>query len=161
MRNTKTGPEGRKGSLIRKPQQFLVTVTPVGTKYRINQKEIAEQVRRILKAERKAGKVDVILAGDKLLKKLNQKFAGKDKITDVLSFPLDESPGEKSNYLGEIYISPGQAQRQAKEYKVTLQKEVLRLATHGTLHLLGYDHKNASQVKIMQRKEEQYLNAKT
>jgi len=44
---------------------------------------------------------------------------------------------------------------------VTLQKEVLRLATHGTLHLLGYDHKKRSQAKIMQRKEEKYLNAKT
>lgn len=114
-----------------------------------------------MKAERKAGKVDVILAGDKLLRELNRKFAGKDKTTDVLSFPLEDGPGEKSNYLGEIYISPEQAQRQAKEYKVTLQQEVLGLVTHGALHLLGYDHKKPSQAKIMRKKEEKYLNAKT
>jgi rRNA maturation RNase YbeY len=63
-------------------------------------------------------------------------------------------------YLGEIYISLEQARRQAREYKVTLKEELLRLATHGTLHLLGYDHKKKNQAKIMKAKEEKYLYEK-
>lgn len=116
-----------------------------------------------MKAEKRPGQVDLILAGDDLLKKLNRKFTGKHKATDVLSFPLQDSlpTDESMNYLGEIYISLDQAKRQAREFRFSLQEEVQRLVTHGTLHLLGYGHKKKTAARIMRRKEEEYLHART
>ncbi len=115
-----------------------------------------------MKAEKRKGQVEIILAGDGLLRRLNKEFAGKNKTTDVLSFRFNESvsPEKGLNYIGEIYISLEQAKRQAEEYGVNLQEELRRLVTHGTLHLLGYDHQKKDETKLMRKKEEEYLNAR-
>ena len=72
-----------------------------------------------------------------LLRELNKKYRNKNKTTDVLSFNL----GDKKNIMGDVYISVPAAKRQAKEYNISLKEELLRLAIHGTLHVLGYTHK--------------------
>lgn len=92
----------------------------------------------------------VALVSDKRMKELNGVFRGKDATTDVLSFPHqpDElesvhhlsASDESKNFLGDIVISMEQAQRQAKESKLTLEKEVKQLILHGALHLSGHDH---------------------
>ena len=64
-----------------------------------------------------------------------------------------------SDVLGEIYISLDRAEKQAKDGKRSLQKEVNLLAAHGLLHLLGYDHKKKEQKEIMQKLEEKYLSS--
>lgn len=73
---------------------------------------------------------------------LNKKHRHKDKPTDVLSFPLDEHGLEKYDILplGDIFICLEVAQKQADEMKIPLNQELARLAVHGLLHLLGYDH---------------------
>ncbi|MCC6905827.1 MAG: rRNA maturation RNase YbeY [Anaerolineae bacterium] len=75
---------------------------------------------------------------------LNQKFAGLDYTTDVLTFPAEEEPyatePDEPPYLGDIAIAYPVAEAQAEEHGVTLINELQRLAVHGTLHLLGYDH---------------------
>jgi probable rRNA maturation factor len=76
------------------------------------------------------------LIDDKLMRRLNRKYRGIDKTTDVLSFEIGEE-----GILGEVYISYPKAQRQAKEYNCSIGEELARLAGHGTLHLLGYKHK--------------------
>ena len=89
-----------------------------------------------------AGKdFSVAFISDRRMKELNGFFRGKDSTTDVLSFPheADEFDSDETK-LGDIVISVEQAQKQAKENKLTLENEIKQLILHGLLHLCGYDH---------------------
>ena len=84
------------------------------------------------------GEVDVLLAGDRTLRRLNREYRGKDKATDVLSFPAaEELAGEHG---GDLAISLDTAKRQAEEHGHALRDEVRVLLLHGLLHLVGMDH---------------------
>jgi probable rRNA maturation factor len=84
------------------------------------------------------GEVDVLLASDRTLRRLNRTFRGKDKATDVLSFPaVEELAGQ---YAGDLAISLDTAKKQAIEHGHTLRDEVRVLLLHGLLHLSGMDH---------------------
>ena len=93
---------------------------------------------RARKAVGLAGEVDVLLAGDGTLRRLNREFRGKDKPTDVLSFPSPEEIFEER--AGDLAISLKTAARQAKAYGHALEDEVRILMLHGLLHLSGMDH---------------------
>jgi probable rRNA maturation factor len=106
------------------------------------------RLRRVLAGAAAAlgvsGEVSLVLAGDGLLRRLNRDYRGKDRPTDVLSFPAagaDESPfpGEEGA-LGDIVISVQTADRNARGLGRTLLQELDVLALHGFLHVLGYDH---------------------
>jgi probable rRNA maturation factor len=98
------------------------------------------RLRRVLRgaagALRVSGEVALVLTGDRAVRTLNARYRGKDKPTDVLSFP---GPGGEVG-LGDIVISVDTAARNAKEYGRTLPQELDILALHGFLHVLGYDH---------------------
>ena len=81
------------------------------------------------------GELCVALVSDARMKALNRQFRGKDKVTDVLSFPADAR-----GFLGDVVIAAGVAKIQAKAAGHSLNTEVRILALHGLLHLLGYDH---------------------
>ena len=84
------------------------------------------------------GEVDVLLANDRTVRRLNREFRGKDKATDVLSFPAaEEVSGE---FAGDLAISYETAARQAKGQGHSLRDEVRVLLLHGLLHLSGMDH---------------------
>jgi probable rRNA maturation factor len=127
---------------------------------KVKKKEIEDLVKRVLKSEKIKLPVDVIFVDDDFIKKINRKFTKRRKTTDVLSFGMKEGKNMGVEYpsLGDIYVSLDQAKKQAREYGISLKEEVSRLAVHGLLHLLGYDHKNKKQAKIMKEKEETYLN---
>lgn len=97
---------------------------------------------RFLRTAREAvgvpGEVDVLLASDRRLRQLNREFRGKDKATDVLSFPAAEEVAEE--HAGDLAISLDTAARQAREHGHTLRDEVRVLLLHGLLHLNGMDH---------------------
>lgn len=83
----------------------------------------------------------VAFVSDRKMRELNRDFRGKNKTTDVLSFPFeaDEFDAGK-DFLGDIVISAEQAARQASENKLDLETEIKQLILHGVLHLCGYDH---------------------
>jgi len=113
------------------------------------------------------GEVGIIIADDQYLHSLNQKFRAKDTPTDVLSFCFLESVNgtveHEQNYeggefaVGDIYISAERAREQAKQARHSVEKEVLLLAVHGMLHLLGYDHDHHVDAQLMQQKEKELL----
>jgi probable rRNA maturation factor len=117
-------------------------------------------IRRILKDESCPGcDLTVIFTGSSHLRRLNRHYRGRDRVTDVISFAMLEGPQVRWNRpnLGDVYISLPRARRQAREYRVTAEEEIRRLAVHGVLHLLGYDHLKPRQTCAMRKKEEHYL----
>jgi probable rRNA maturation factor len=84
------------------------------------------------------GAVDVLLTGDAALRQLNKNFRGKNKPTDVLSFPTP--PEIARQHAGDLAISLETAARQADTYGHALRDEVRILLLHGLLHLSGEDH---------------------
>ena len=100
----------------------------------------AARLRRVLggaaSALRVEGEMSLVLAGDRLLRRLNRTYRGKDRPTDVLSFP--GGGGEAG--LGDVVISVETAERNAGGLGRTVGQELDVLALHGFLHVLGYDH---------------------
>ena len=99
---------------------------------------LARFVNRARSAIGLAGAVEVLLTGDAAMKRMNREFRGKNKATDVLSFP---TPTEiASEHAGDLAISLETATRQAEAYGHSLRDEVRILLLHGLLHLHGLDH---------------------
>ncbi len=95
-------------------------------------------LRRAQAAAGLTGEAEVLLADDRILRRLNRQFRGKNKATDVLSFPAP--PEMAAATPGDLAISLETAARQAAEYGHTLRDEVRILLVHGLLHLSGMDH---------------------
>ena len=104
----------------------------------VEPERIEAAVRHVLRQEKvRAAEISVALVGDEEIASLNADYLHHDGPTDVISFALHE-PGDPP--LGDVYVGVDQALRQASEFGATPGDEVLRLAVHGTLHVLGYDH---------------------
>ncbi len=108
--------------------------------------------------------VDITIVSDEEIHALNRDYRKVDSSTDVLSFALDEDGGEPElvggpevHLLGDIIISAETAARQAEEFGHGLNREIVYLAVHGLLHLLGYDHMKKEDKVVMRAKEEEAL----
>jgi probable rRNA maturation factor len=135
-------------------------------------KQAVEELDLCLRVE-----VSLLLVNNEEIRQLNRDYRGKDKATDVLSFPmleldpLDESsyhetleqyvdPGTGELVLGDIVISVEKAIEQAKEYGHSIQRELAFLMVHGLLHLLGYDHeKDEENEQAMFKRQEDILQS--
>jgi probable rRNA maturation factor len=94
--------------------------------------------------------INVSFVDDDYMTELHVKWMDEPGSTDVLSFPMDmpETPGEAVT-LGDIVISPVVAAEQAKQQGHSIEHEIYILATHGLLHILGYDHADKAEEKVM------------
>jgi len=92
---------------------------------------------------------DVNIVDSKKIHAINKKYRHVDKVTDVITFANRDNSPIIIPLLGEIFICLDVAKKQAKEYKHTLQRELIFLFTHGLLHLLGFDHMNKQDEKKM------------
>jgi len=94
--------------------------------------------------------VNVSFVDDDYMTELHIKWMDEPGTTDVLSFPMDmpETPGEAVT-LGDIVISPVVAADQAKAQGHSIEHEIFILAVHGILHIIGYDHADKSEEKVM------------
>ena len=114
-------------------------------------RSIRREVARMVKAAalhegRDDLEVALRLCGDETIHELNRAWRGKDKPTDVLAFAQREAASADSNLLGDIIISVDTARRQARR---GLHAELLHLASHGLCHLLGYDHRDDEEERVM------------
>ena len=111
--------------------------------------------------------IDVTIVDDEAIHEINREYRGIDRPTDVISFALDDDledsdepdliDGPEEHLLGDIIISAETAQRQADEFGHGLEREILYLGVHSLLHLLGYDHMEPEDKKLMRAKEEEAL----
>ena len=92
----------------------------------------------------------VLLSSDRRLKALNRDFRGKDKPTNVLSFP---APPNKDKYLGDVALALRVTRREAKASGKRVSDHAIHLVTHGVLHLAGYDHVRARDATVMEALE--------
>jgi probable rRNA maturation factor len=103
--------------------------------------------RFLSRAQAAAGvrdQVTVLLTTDSTMRRLNRRFRGKNKATDVLSFPADRSAPGAKKIAGDLAIGVPMARRQAAEHGHSLAVEIKVLILHGLLHLAGYDHETDS-----------------
>ena len=113
---------------------------------------------------------DLFFVDSTYIKDLNKKSRGVDSVTDILSFPSVEKvdfPLNPENYpydfdretgrlmLGDLVVCMDRVKEQAEEYGNTIERELGYLTVHGLLHLLGYDHMNDEDKKVMRQKEEE------
>lgn len=111
------------------------------------------------------GEIGLVMVSDEEIHALNKSYRGIDCPTDVLSFALQEKgEGEpdiiidgEDTVLGDIVISVERARVQAEEFGHSLFREIVYLAVHGTLHLLGYDHCSDEDAGTMRKLEEQVM----
>ncbi len=103
---------------------------------------------------------NVVLVNDSYIQNLNKTYRGIDRVTDVITFALEDEKKMVSSLrvLGDIYICLDQAKRQKELYGHSLLRELSFLAVHGFYHLLGYDHQTEKEEKIMFAKQEEILN---
>jgi len=106
---------------------------------------------------KKIKEVSLALVPSDTIKELNLKYTGRDSLTDVLAFPLEDTVGPAKRILGEIIICLDVAKAQADERGHTLQEELALLTIHGTLHLLGYTDKEDEDRRVMEDKERKIL----
>jgi probable rRNA maturation factor len=94
--------------------------------------------------------INVSFVDDEYMTELHIKWMDEPGTTDVLSFPMDmpETPGEAVT-LGDIVISPVVAAEQAKAQGHSIEHEIYILAVHGLLHIIGYDHADKAEEKVM------------
>ncbi len=94
----------------------------------------------------------IIFSTSDYIKELNTTYREKDYVTDVLTFPSDEE-----DYLGDVFICLDKARQQSIEYNHTYSREIVFLAIHGYLHLLGYDHIEKNDEEVMLKKQHELL----
>lgn len=103
------------------------------------------------KAVRLKGEFTILLAGDRRLRALNRDFRGKDKPTNVLSFPGAD------NYAGDIALAYGVTRNEAKAAGKSFAAHAIHLVIHGVLHLAGHDHIRAKEAQAMESLEVKIL----
>jgi len=108
--------------------------------------------------------LSVTLVDDARIHELNLAYRQVDRPTDVLSFAMQEETAEEpeiigyqDDVLGDIIISVERAREQAAEFGHSFERELVYLAVHGTLHLLGYDHDEDDEKREMRAKEEEVM----
>lgn len=97
--------------------------------------------------------ITVRFTDDEESQTLNHEYRGKDKPTNVLSFPFEVPPGIEMNLLGDLVICVPVIMREAEEQDKTPTNHYAHMVIHGILHLLGYDHIDDADADIMEAKE--------
>lgn len=130
-------------------------------KARIDRRSVRRLVGSILRDHsHEASDLSVVFTTDAEVHALNLEYRGIDRPTDVLAFAADPSAPvaeEAEKVLGDVVISTDRAAVQARRFRRTLDREILKLTAHGVLHLLGYDHGSAGERSAMRRLENGYV----
>ncbi len=104
---------------------------------------------------------NIIIVDEEKIREINKNYRGRDSVTDVISFALEDDKTFVTSdlrILGDIYICLKRAKDQAIEYGHSFLRELSFLTIHGLLHLLGYDHMKEEDEKIMFELQERILN---
>lgn len=125
---------------------------------------LKQYIKEILKSEEvtsdKPFYLSIMLTDNKSIQVINRDYRGKDSPTDVISFAYHETEDfdiGPYDVLGDIIISLERVEEQRIEYNHSFEREFFYVLTHGVLHILGYDHIDEEDKKIMRCREEEIL----
>lgn len=126
----------------------------IKTRLRERKRKLKFIEKVIMEENRIPGDLNFIFTGDENLLEINRKFLNHNYYTDVIAF--DYSEGKEIS--GEIYISMDTVRKNAYNYNVSFESEILRVMLHGTFHLCGYDDKSEEQKAEMRMREDKWIN---
>lgn len=134
---------------------FLANEQPVP----IDEARLSALARHVLDSEKvdDEAELSILVIDGEHMRKLNARFADNDYATDVLAFPMLEGD-EDSTMVGDVVLCPDVAKTNAEKLNHSLDRELEVLVVHGTLHLLGYDHKVASEKERMDNRVNEVLD---
>ncbi len=116
----------------------------------LNIEEVADFAECICQKEKIEADINIIFIDNENMRSMNSQYRGKDYPTDVLSFNYGD--------MGEIYICPQIAKKNAKENGVSYYYEILNLIAHGLLHIKGYTHETMEKYERMMSLQKEYIN---
>ncbi len=124
------------------------------TRQTLPQKKLRQAIELVVKREKhRCESVSAVYCGDKFIKKINRQHLKHDYATDTISFRFNDG----ADIDGEFYISLDTVRRNARQYAVSLEEELLRVTIHSVLHLIGYNDETDDGQKQMHILEERYL----
>ena len=106
-----------------------------------------------LKEEKTLETINFIFCSDPYLQKINKEYLNHDTFTDIITFPY----GEDDSLEGDIFISIDRIRENAVKFNISFNEELLRVMSHGIMHLCGYNDKNEKEQAEMRRKEDESL----
>ena len=128
------------------------------TRYRVNKRALTRLAGDLARHYRvRAPELGLAFVGESSIRRLNRVYRRKDKVTDVLSFPLGCRAADGKFYLGDIIIAPARAARYARQRGHGLERELGILVIHGFLHLIGFGHSRYRIEKEEERARELFL----
>jgi probable rRNA maturation factor len=165
MRKASPVRRGRRAVRARRPRRIAVIIDEdVAAAWRRAVPAVAARVQEAATAAldgaaSRRGTVTVRLSGDSAVRRLNRDFRGKDKPTNVLSFPSGDSPAPRGapKMLGDVVIAYRTVMREAAAQGKSARDHLLHLVVHGVLHLLGYDHERSAAARRMETLETRIL----
>jgi probable rRNA maturation factor len=115
-------------------------------------------VETVLAGERRHAFISITFLGRESMRRLNARHKGRDEPTDVISFALQDPEGRA---VGDVYVCPWVAAREARARGIPLRQELVRLVVHGTLHALGRNHPEGEgrTRSALWRRQERYVEA--
>ncbi len=117
--------------------------------------KLKAHIEKIFELEQKPLEVvQYIFCNDEYLLSINQGFLNHDTYTDIITFPLQD---KNQPIIGEIYISIERVKDNAKQFNTSFDKELVRVVSHGALHLCGFKDKSKAQQAVMRSKEDFYI----
>ncbi|MCL4128811.1 UNVERIFIED_CONTAM: hypothetical protein GTU68_063675 [Idotea baltica] len=155
---------------MNKDKNWEIDILEEGLKSDIDLTKINSVIEFLLKElsseniQESISELSLTLCSDVHIKKLNKEFRGKDKATDVLSFPMNDGfDCAITVSLGDIVISLDTAKVQAKELELAYEERFFQLLIHGLLHLFSYDHEDVpdkERIRMETREDELLLSLK-
>jgi len=125
----------------------------------VDEARLSALARHVLDSEKvhDEAELSILVIDGEHMRKLNARFANNDYATDVLAFPMLEGDDD-STMVGDVVLCPDVARANAEKHDHSLERELDVLLVHGTLHLIGYDHKAASEKERMDKRVDEVLD---
>ena len=142
------------------PKRPTIHVAVDGIPTPLSRARAQKVVESVLRAEKVRGAlVSVAFVSEASIARMNEKHLGHKGATDVISFAFSQPTPRDSGLVGDVYIAPAVAARNAKAARRPVREEIVRLLVHGTLHVLGYDHPGGSgrEASSMWRRQERLV----
>lgn len=132
----------------------MVVIQNAINDFSVNEKDLSNTLQQVI-TDLGVGSSELLirLAGKDEIQQLNNRYRGKDKPTNVLSFPSDIPKEIDESILGDVVICTAVVQDEAKAQHKTFENHLIHMAIHGVLHLLGYDHIKGSEANEMEALE--------